>query len=225
MTESMPPHARQLDAGALRALAHPLRVELFEELSVRGCATASQLAERLGESSGSTSYHLRQLERHGLVREVEERGTNRERWWERTPGSIGVSYFDYDDAAGRTAARMVGREWERARAALLDDFHSNPDLVGRDWYEASSISTSNVTATVDELHELGRAWLEFLATHVDPLRNRDDVVGARRVQVHFNAFPLLDRDAADQALLARDAAAASNVTPTPDPTDSEQAES
>ncbi|MEU7461934.1 winged helix-turn-helix domain-containing protein, partial [Streptomyces griseofuscus] len=32
-----------------------------------GPATASQLAERLGESSGATSYHLRQLADHGVA--------------------------------------------------------------------------------------------------------------------------------------------------------------
>lgn len=192
MSPNEVPVARNLDPGALRALAHPLRVELFEALSTFGCATASQLADRLGESSGSTSYHLRQLERHGLVREVEERGTSRERWWERVPGSVEVSYYGYDDAAGRTAARMVGQEWERARAALLGDFQSNPETVGRDWYEASSISTANITATVDELEALGQAFLEFEKQHIQPLRNRDLKPGARRAQVHFNAFPLLD---------------------------------
>src|SRR3954471_15102943 len=74
--------------AALKALAHPLRVRLLETLSRYGAQTASNLAARLGESSGSTSYHLRQLARHGLVREVEGRGTARERWWERPPGPL-----------------------------------------------------------------------------------------------------------------------------------------
>ncbi|AMM20418.1 hypothetical protein AX769_09980 [Frondihabitans sp. PAMC 28766] len=178
----------------MRALAHPLRVKLFEALTTYGCATASGLGERLGESSGSTSYHLRQLERHGLVREVEERGTSRERWWERVPGGIGVSYYDYDDASGRTAAQMVGLEWERARSALLTDFLSDPDEIGRDWYAAATIDTLNITATLPELEALGRAIEQFEKQHIDPLRNRDDVPGARHAQVHFNAFPLPDRD-------------------------------
>ncbi|WP_298942311.1 helix-turn-helix domain-containing protein [uncultured Microbacterium sp.] len=46
-----------LDAGALRALAHPIRVRIFDILSQYGPQTASSLAERLHESSGSTSYH------------------------------------------------------------------------------------------------------------------------------------------------------------------------
>src|SRR3546814_3464440 len=71
---------RVLDAGALRALAHPLRVQIFDILSQYGPQTASTLAAMTGESSGATSYHLRALARQDLIREVDGRGTARERW-------------------------------------------------------------------------------------------------------------------------------------------------
>src|SRR5688572_10834361 len=77
-----PVHDGELDLESLKGLAHPLRVKILDLLSTYGPATATGLAERLGESSGATSYHLRQLARHGFVREVEGRGTGRERWWE-----------------------------------------------------------------------------------------------------------------------------------------------
>ncbi|HMH59141.1 MAG TPA: helix-turn-helix domain-containing protein, partial [Galbitalea sp.] len=101
---------RDLDLVALRGLAHPLRVEILDTLSTYGHFTASGLAERLGESSGATSYHLRQLEKHGFVREVEGKGTSRERWWERTPGAINVGSDDaIKTPAGRSAATMIFR--------------------------------------------------------------------------------------------------------------------
>ena len=65
---------RVIDAASLKALAHPLRVELFDRLAMLGPATASQLADALGESSGATSYHLRQLARHAFIEEDPERG-------------------------------------------------------------------------------------------------------------------------------------------------------
>lgn len=183
---------RALDAGALRAMAHPLRVELYEALSNYGPATASGLADRLGESSGSTSYHLRQLARHGLVREVEGRGSGRERWWERTPGSVSVSVFDQQTAAGRSAAQMVGREWERVRAGLLAEFQERSAELGKDWYEASTLDTMNLSATQDELRELGQAFIAFYEQHILPLRANEAREGARRIQIHFNAFPIVD---------------------------------
>jgi len=66
---------RVLDTGALRALAHPLRVRIYDILSQYGPQTASSLAELLGESSGSTSYHLRALAKHDLIQELDDRGT------------------------------------------------------------------------------------------------------------------------------------------------------
>ena len=73
---------RVSDPAVLRALAHPLRARLLGLLRFDGPSTATRLAERVHESSGVTSYHLRQLEAHGFVAEVEGRGTGRERWWQ-----------------------------------------------------------------------------------------------------------------------------------------------
>src|SRR5947208_14581598 len=74
-------------AAQLRGLAHPLRLQLLHVLRAEGPATASQLARRLGESSGATSYHLRALHRAGMVEEAEQRNA-RERWWQRTPERV-----------------------------------------------------------------------------------------------------------------------------------------
>jgi DNA-binding transcriptional ArsR family regulator len=70
-----------LDAKGLRAMAHPVRVELIGLLRRHGPSTATQLAQRLGLNSGATSYHLRQLAAAGFIEEDSERGNARERWW------------------------------------------------------------------------------------------------------------------------------------------------
>jgi DNA-binding transcriptional ArsR family regulator len=71
----------RLDTAGLRVLAHPLRVRMLGRLRLYGPATPSQLARDLGESSGATSYHLRQLLAHGFVVEEADKGTKRERWY------------------------------------------------------------------------------------------------------------------------------------------------
>ncbi|WP_345374267.1 ArsR/SmtB family transcription factor [Frondihabitans cladoniiphilus] len=186
---------RSLDASALRALAHPLRIEIYETLGRVGSATASGLAEQLGESSGSTSYHLRQLERHQLVREVEGKGTGRERWWQVVPGGVSVSAREHESAAGRKSARMVVRQWDRSRAALLEEFAEAAESesgVPTEWYDATSMATINVSATVEQLRALSQAFDEFSAQWIDPLRGPTRSPDERRVQVHFNAFPIPD---------------------------------
>lgn len=65
------------DIRTLRALAHPLRNRLLGLLRLEGPSTATLLGARVGESSGWTSYHLRQLATYGFVEEVQGRGAGR----------------------------------------------------------------------------------------------------------------------------------------------------
>ncbi|MEW2355457.1 helix-turn-helix domain-containing protein [Spirillospora sp. NPDC029432] len=74
------------DPGRLKALSHPLRRRILHRLGTHGPATSTTLGAYLGESTGTTSYHLRQLERYGFVEDVPERSGGRERWWRSAPG-------------------------------------------------------------------------------------------------------------------------------------------
>jgi DNA-binding transcriptional ArsR family regulator len=59
------------DAAAAELTLDPIRARLLSELSEPG--SASTLAARVGLSRQKVNYHLRALERHGLVQLVEER--------------------------------------------------------------------------------------------------------------------------------------------------------
>ena len=73
-------------------------MQLCDQLGLHGPATATQLGARLGESSGATSYHLRQLEKYGFVEEDPTRGSGRERWWRRVRGGISIAGSERRDA-------------------------------------------------------------------------------------------------------------------------------
>ena len=180
-----------IDMEKLKGLAHPLRVQLLEALSTYGAATASQLGDRLGESSGATSYHLRQLEKHGFVHELADRGNGRERWWERTPEGITLNITDFEpDSAERAAAATIEREWDRSRAAVLDEFNRRgPSELAKEWYDASAINTANLRLTREELASL---VVEIETITERYARNfKQERPGTRPVQVHFNAFPVM----------------------------------
>lgn len=183
-----------LDVAALKALAHPLRIRLLEMLSRYGAQTASSLAGRLGESSGSTSYHLRQLARHQLVREVEGRGTARERWWERPPGPLVVATPELATSpATRTAARLVAREFEYGRAEALAAFMNHGvDLLEPEWSEAAIISTSSLHLTAAQLREVSGRAERYVRALAEEYRNEPGAEGTRPVQLHLNVFPLID---------------------------------
>src|ERR1700722_15073263 len=84
-----PTELRQLtDARTLRALTHPVRVALIEELIHGGALTATELGERIGETPTTCSFHLRQLAKYGFVEEAGG-GQGRARPWRLS--TIGMS--------------------------------------------------------------------------------------------------------------------------------------
>lgn len=182
---------RMLDAGALRALAHPLRVKIYDILSQYGPQTASTLAARLGESSGSTSYHLRALASHDLIREVEGRGTARERWWERPEG--GVSFWNPEVArtpSGRAATQLVMGEFFRHRQEqLLEYIASGLNADGDPWHDAGLISTASVFLTPEQAHEISKELLAVVDSAVRRFRTQEGE-GVRPVTLRTDLFPL-----------------------------------
>ena len=186
---------RELDLVALRALAHPLRVQLLDTLSTYGSFTASGLAERLGESSGATSYHLRQLEKHGFVREVEGKGTARERWWERVPGRISVGSAEANNSsAGRSATTMIFRQMRYNQERLLSEFvERGPDELPEEWLDGAVISTMNARLTPQQMRKFASEVMKLAEKYVVPFKNQD-VPNTRPVLVSFQTFPVLDGD-------------------------------
>ena len=192
-TPPTPPH-RTVDVASLKGLAHPLRIQILETISRYGPQTAGTLAERLGESTGATSYHLRQLAKHNFVREVEGRGTRRERWWDRPKEMLTIVTRELaDNPATREAAQLVSREFEHSRAAALADFTEHGWLEDDpEWSEAAAVDTTNIRLTAAQLAELSHSIEEFIAHAVEQLRAAGVQEGARPVQIQFNAFPLRD---------------------------------
>jgi DNA-binding transcriptional ArsR family regulator len=184
---------RRVDLESLKALAHPLRVQIIDALAAYGAQTASGLADRLGESSGATSYHLRQLEKHQFVREVEGKGTGRERWWERTPGGFTIGYEHLNESpAARSASRLVMREWVNRREATVRDFVDRGHAeLSPEWMDASVLGMSSIPLTVTQLAELSAAIMQVVDDFADKYRDQD-VPGVRPTQVQFASFPLID---------------------------------
>jgi DNA-binding transcriptional ArsR family regulator len=176
---------RPMDAAQLRALAHPLRLQLLHVLH-EGPATASQLARRLGESSGATSYHLRALHRAGMVEEAEQRNA-RERWWQRTqdrlliPNSVPPDASDTERAELKAAhaqieSVLVDRD-ENALARWLEIRYDLP----LEWQDAQWIGNFRMWATADEVRQFVTTVLES----IEPLRRPPERGDSERQEVHF----------------------------------------
>ncbi|GAA2874452.1 hypothetical protein GCM10010517_35120 [Streptosporangium fragile] len=180
------------DAAALKALAHPLRVRLLGLLRQDGPATASELAAVTGESSASTSYHLRVLAKYAFVVEAEHRD-GRERRWQAVHS---VTSWDNKAMEASPAGRaFVGflhrRQIEHLTASLLrHEADIAEGRLGREWVEPSGISDLMPRLTPESLTEL---W-EVLERKLEELTARD-AGSPRAVQVVLLAagLPLAPR--------------------------------
>jgi len=178
------PEPRQLTGREIRALAHPLRIRLLEVLREEP-ATSSILARRLHESTGATSYHLRELERFGFIEEDTERGTGRERWWRRRERMLLVSPSPGDEPDADAGFATLQSIFLERDAAALDRFvrmEKTPD-----WKEAAMIGNWSVCATPEEVEELTKQVVLL----IDPLRRSaaEAPEGAGHVHVSFRALP------------------------------------
>ncbi|AGW41580.1 ArsR family transcriptional regulator [Leifsonia xyli subsp. cynodontis DSM 46306] len=193
------PHPEPLGMPALRALAHPLRVEIINELSDFGPATASQLAQRLGESSGATSYHLRQLAKHEVIVEDDERGKGRERWWKMPPGGISLGGAEaLRTPAGREVTQQLAAGWQQNNERRLSAFvRRGLDTFGLEWMTAFFLSTSHLELSIDQLGELVVEHNKLMKRLKEKWKT-EPADGRKRIQAQFNAFPLVEQEDEDR---------------------------
>lgn len=189
------PTGRVLDAGALKALAHPLRFRLLEMLLWHGPDTASGLGRLVGESSGSTSYHLRQLAEHGLIEEAPELGCGRDRYWRAVDGGWTLKGFEMlQQPETRADATLILDELRQARMARLTRWHQDGASWGEDWVDASIDLTARLALTADEAAALSDQLLAVLDDWRHRVGHRRDTAtcpdDAAMVNVDLDVFPI-----------------------------------
>jgi DNA-binding transcriptional ArsR family regulator len=173
------------DANVLRAMAHPLRLRLIGMLRKEGSATASELARRLGESSGATSYHLRQLERFGFVEDDAERSSGRKRYWRACEEGMEWS-IDTDDPGLIEANRTLGSELIAEYSRWLRRWYAETSDWDKRWRAAAEGLDQWFELTPEELRSLSDEVREVLARYENRRARRD---GTERSVVLFHAFP------------------------------------
>ncbi|MGY6022387.1 ArsR/SmtB family transcription factor [Streptomyces spinosirectus] len=182
------------DVGTLKALAHPLRAQLYRLLTIARTATASQLAEQVDEAVSLVSYHLRKLAEHGLIEAAEARSEDgRERWWQ--PASEGVSIRDEDfrDAPEKAAAHTAAsRLFFEQRADMFRRYLDERAHWSDAWTTASESAEWLLRLTPDELAALSREMYDVVRRYEERGRAAvaaGDTEGREHVAVHTYGFP------------------------------------
>src|SRR3984957_7751069 len=139
------------DAQTLRALTHPVRLALIEVLSVGGAMTATQAAERIGESPTTCSFHLRQLAKYGLVEEAGG-GKGRSRPWRMT--STGMHIVTGDDPEVEIAANALVQIWRTRMLARYQTWLETQSSYPREWRKAAGENGFVFYLTAQQRHQL-----------------------------------------------------------------------
>lgn len=178
----------ELSPKSMRAVAHPVRLAILSRLQGHGPSTATALAPLVGASPSVTSWHLRHLAEHGLVRDAQVESDGRQRWWEAV--GTGFRFTPDDDEAGLDAASLLSRvmfdQADRLPSAWARD---EEPLLEPEWRRAAGLSNTSIVATADELAEIESAIEDVLAPYV--LRKNSGVPpeGGRRVRLLRYVLP------------------------------------
>ncbi|MFE9867500.1 ArsR/SmtB family transcription factor [Streptomyces sp. NPDC005506] len=182
-----------LDAKGLRALAHPVRVQLVGLLRKYGPSTATRLAERLGVNSGTASYHLRQLGAAGFVQEDTERGNARERWWRSVHQRTWFNdpnLTDREPEAALAYLQSVAATYTLRTQQTLNELETMP----RAWRDNFDMSNWALRLTPEETAALNQELRDVIARYRSdtPEAAAGAPEGAERVGVITHVLPELD---------------------------------
>lgn len=171
------------DPKAIRALAHPARLTVIEELYSGRELTATECAELVGLSPSAMSYHLRSLEKAGIVERADASSDGRERPWRAAGAYLQVESDSYVAEAAALSSTVISRlnghyaEWEQRRSA-----------EPKRWRDASILASGQVWLRVEEVERFNATLDDLIEKFRD--RNSDNrPADARRMRFAVFAFP------------------------------------
>ena len=184
------------DLATLKALAQPRRQRMLQHLTVHGPATSATLARALGLNTGATSYHLRELGRHGFVEEVAELAEasthGRERWWRAVPGDRRFPPRSRQSPEMRLVMDELNHHAYAGDLELFEQAQLRRDTGDDPWADAFPYSRGTVRLTLPELREFFEEYIALLNRYKRP--ESDTPPGARTVLTRFLAFPAPEKE-------------------------------
>lgn len=181
---------RLRDPGALRALAHPARLMVVDELYQGPERTASELARITDLTPSAMSYHLHALEKWGIIERGEAREDGRERPWRASGRSLRWdSEMSVADAAAQDVIaagyleqfRETFRRWSLVEATESDV-----------WREVALLSRSFLWLTEEEAKALSAELSETIRKHIQDRDAVEHPEGTRRVLCVVGIVPTVE---------------------------------
>jgi DNA-binding transcriptional ArsR family regulator len=193
VTGDEPKRARISDPIVMRALAHPARLTIIEELALGRAGTATEFAVVCGLTPSATSYHLRALARAGLVQEAPGRGDGRERVWQLvSDGGIEVGSGPGSDAETMKAEQELVSVWLARSEARTRSWMARWHEESQEWYDATALNEMMIVATVEELIELNRKVAALFRPYARSNRP-EPPPESRMLAITYRTVPLPDK--------------------------------
>ena len=174
------------DPQAIRAMAHPVRLDLLGLLVAIQPATAAECGRRLGFSQATCSFHLRQLERYGFVHRSEPLGDGRERPWRLVDLEQSWTASSDDPSTAQLDRVLVQHEADRRMQWIAVRQRADPAWVGAAFFGGASLPM-----TIAELDGVALRLREILEPFVDRIAKQETMPeDARIIRLVFGATPL-----------------------------------
>ncbi|WP_328330046.1 helix-turn-helix domain-containing protein [Kribbella sp. NBC_00382] len=170
------------DPRAIRALAHPARQRIIDELYSGRVLTATECAELAGLTPSATSYHLRALERWGIIERAESSTDGRERPWKAPATSLVVP--NQPNGAGRLASQAIMRS---NVDRMMEQFEELPS--DDPWDGVSALNRSRLWLTKAETKQLDKDLLEVLDRYRRGRSAANHPAGTRQVSTLLAIIP------------------------------------
>jgi DNA-binding transcriptional ArsR family regulator len=176
------------DPRMIRALSHPARISVVEELFSGRVATSTELAALTGLTPSAMSYHLRALEKYGIVEREAPTEDARERPW-RAAGK-GITVESTPTRAQQAATGLLlGQVFGTLREAL-ESYARAEHRQPEEWRGKANFDTSVLYLTADETRDLSAALAKALEPYTKKSRRRRK--NTRRIRAAFLTVPELD---------------------------------
>lgn len=176
------------DAQTMRAMAHPVRLELLDLMRRDGAITASRAAELLGESPGNMSWHLQTLAKYGFVEEAGG-GKGRSRPWRLIAAREYVTTGADDPVADAAADVLVNQMLDRDYAQVRQ-FLATRSRYPLEWQDAPFLIDTIVYLSAPELIELRQQISELLDRQIERTDPSKRPEGALPVHLSAHGHPL-----------------------------------
>lgn len=174
------------DSAALKALSHPARRRLINELAAGRVLTATEASELVGLSPSAVSHHLRALARYGFAERAETGEDGRERPWRAL--ATGVSFNPSDAAGARVVDTLVRDELDALARNLSGVLTSD---VGHDGPRRSIGVSSSETWLTDDERSAVLEQVEALVEALPKRHSRNAPDGATRMSLLISLVPVV----------------------------------